>query len=197
MIDLSGSGRLHDNVRLCCYLNEAQRDLWPRRLCEWMGLSDAQAGDALALLAGEASPSDAQLERLASSLSLDPVDLKLASLLDNLGPNGILTRNVVRLLDGRGTVSQKDLAAEFGVSQETITRWRTLKRVPDKSAKQAIVRYFGLAGMEELEQKPLFLSFAPVTHAERVNWLQESARRMHPTKLNDLFPALMRLMSSS
>lgn len=162
-----------------------------------MGLGESQTALALALLAGEVCPTNAQLEALANALALDLVDLQLASMLDNLGPNGILMRNVVRLLDGRGALSQKDLAVELGVSQETITRWRSLKRVPDKAAKQAIVRYFGLGAMDDLERKPLFLSYAPVTHAERVNWLQETARRMHSSKLSELFPALMRLMGGT
>lgn len=162
-----------------------------------MKLGDDQQPLASAILIGGERPTYEQIENLASALALDVSDLLLGDLLDNLGTHGVLMRNVVRLLDGRGDVSQKDLAQQLGVSHETITRWRTLKRVPDKSARVALVRYFGLNGVEDLERKPFFLSFAPVTHAERVVWLHDNVKTMPPHVLCALFPALVRLLSPS
>jgi hypothetical protein len=48
---------------------------------------------------------------------------------------------------------------------------------------------------EELESNPIFLSYLPVTHGERVAWLSSRLRAMSWRELHELFPALMRIFS--
>ena len=58
-----------------------------------------------------------------------------------------------------------------------------------------IAKLFGLRDPEELESNPIFLSYLPVTHGERVAWLSSRLRAMSWRELHELFPALMRIFS--
>jgi hypothetical protein len=58
-----------------------------------------------------------------------------------------------------------------------------------------IANLFGLRDPEELESNPIFLSYLPVTHGERVAWLSSRLRAMSWRELHELFPALMRIFS--
>ncbi|MFY9811615.1 hypothetical protein [Aquabacterium sp.] len=181
------------NIRYRCWEAEPNRQMWPSMLAQWLGMSSDQLSQAVAILCGERDPTPAQIDLLAAQLALDPQDLMFGNLVTQRGPNEVLKQNVIRLLDGRGEINQNQLAETLDVAPATLTRWRK-GVVPDKSAKEALVKYFGLSGLEELEKRPLFLSYTPVTHAERVAWLVEHIRKLRPRDLQELFPALMRLL---
>jgi hypothetical protein len=53
-----------------------------------------------------------------------------------------------------------------------------------------------LSAGTDLEKEPLFLSPLPVSLRERKRWLHEQIDRIDTETLNDLFPALKRLLST-
>lgn len=194
MSDIRAEGALSVNIRYRCWEVERNREKWPSMLAQWLDLARDQLSQAVDILRGERDPTPAQIELLADRLARDPQDLMFESLDSQVGADGVLKQNVIRLLDGRGEINQNQLATTLGVAPATLTRWR--KGVaPDKSAKVALVKYFGLSGVEELETRPLFLSYTPVTHAERVAWLVEQIHKQNPNDLQKLFYALTRLMN--
>jgi hypothetical protein len=110
-------------------------------------------------------------------------------------PGLILRENVRRLLGNPGAMSKGALAELLGVSPATLSRWIGGQQVPDTRAREAIASMFGLRTGDDLERTPIFLSFLPVTHAERLAWLHDRLGDVTWDELRDLFPALHRLLA--
>ncbi len=196
MIDVLADKDLFVNIRYLCWQANPDRSTWPVLLARWLELDEHELGAAIAMLNGLCEPTPAQIDKLAMQLALDPQELIFGSLASRGDENEVLKQNVIRLLDGRGDLSQGQLADQIGVAAATVTRWR--KGVaPDKHAKKELVKYFGLRSIDELETRPIFLSYLPVTHAERVAWIQEHIHRLGQQRLRELFPALMRLLEGN
>ncbi len=105
----------------------------------------------------------------------------------------MLTENLRRLLADPGDQTKAQLAEELGVSPATLSRWIGGTQIPDKTARGMIANLFGLRSSEELESSPIFLSYLPVTHGERIAWLNSRLRDMSWRELRELFPALLRI----
>lgn len=197
------SAQLYENVRFACWREQPNdRDRWPVLLMRWLqGPGDAAETsaaptleDAEAVLAGQRSLSREETLLIAQALDRATDDLMFENW-PHATPGLVLRENVKRLLGDNGPGNKGKTAKSLGVSQQTMSRWLHRGQAPDTKAKRAIVAMFGLRSVEELEQSPLFLSYLPVTHVERLAWLSEQLRSMPPAKLRSLFPSLQRILS--
>ena len=190
------------NVLFACWRRTAAKDDWPQLLGGWLVAEPSPAEAKLlvarrvaeSFLMGETGLDHQQVELLARSLHRDVQELMFESW--PAAEDGLILReNMRRLIENSGADSKGGLAKTLGVSAATLSRWISGQQVPDTRARRAIVSLFGLRSSEDLEQTPLFLSYTPVTHAERLVWIQSRLVRMSWTELGELFPAFQRLCS--
>jgi transcriptional regulator with XRE-family HTH domain len=143
-------------------------------------------------LLGESELDHQDAEAVAQSLHRDVQELMFENW-PAAEPGLILRQNIGRLLGNSGAATKGELAKRLGVSAATLSRWISGQQQPDTRARRAIASLFGLRSSEDLEHTPLFLSYMPVTHAERVAWIQSHVVDMSWRELDELFPALRRL----
>jgi transcriptional regulator with XRE-family HTH domain len=199
-IDASGRSTLRANLQFSCWQRTVDRDKWPSLLAKWLTKGASQDDGELrplrliaeGFLLGDVELDHDQVEAVAQSLHRDIQELMFENW-PAAQPGRILRENVRRLLGNSGAETKGELASLLGVSAATLSRWTKGHQEPDTRARRAIVSLFGLQSVEELEQTPLFLSYAPVTHAERVAWIQSRVVDMSWHELKELFPALRRL----
>jgi transcriptional regulator with XRE-family HTH domain len=198
--DEASLSRLRGNVLFACWQQTVDRDKWPDLLVKWLkGGAPKQGGELRTLqviaegfLLGDTELDHQQTETVAQSLHRDVQEL----MFENWAaaePGLILRENLRRLIGNSGVETKGELAKLLGVSAATLSRWISGHQEPDTRARRAIVSLFGLRSDEELEQTPLFLSYTPVTHAERVAWIQSRVVQMPWHELRELFPAFRRL----
>lgn len=200
--DPSASQTLRRNLQLECWRTTRELAAWPDVIADWLSGSDKRGADewtaarriAEAFLSEAAALSTDQVEAVSRSLHRDVQELIFDDWV-SAEPGLVLRENVRRLLDNSGAPTKAELADRLEVSAATLSRWTGGQQEPDLRARRAIVSLFGLRSVEELEQVPLFLSYVPVTHAERVAWVQERVGEMRWDELRELFPALLRLLS--
>lgn len=193
-------GPLRANVQYACWRQTVDREAWPQLLASWLAGTAGQSEDgsqathrfAEAFLLGDANLSHQQAEVVARALHRDVQELMFENW-PATEPGLILRQNIGRLLGNSGAETKGELAKTLGVSAATLSRWISGSQVPDSRARRAIAALFGLGGAEDLEQTPVFLSYSPVTHAERLAWIQSRVVRMSWAELRELFPALRRL----
>ena len=109
-------------------------------------------------------------------------------------PGLMMAENLRLLLAGPGEQAIAQLAEELGVSPATLSRWIGSTQIPDRTAPGMIANQFGLRSPEELESSPVFLSYLPVTHGERVAWLSSQLKDMSCRERHDLCRALLRIL---
>lgn len=170
----------------------------------WLGGAATPSGteDQVAMevaesfLIGETALDHQQVDSIARSLHCDVQELMFENWAD-AEPGLIVRENLRRLLGNSGAESKGRLAKEIGVSAATLSRWISGQQVPDTRARRAIAALFGMSASEDLEQSPMFLSYLPVTHAERQVWIQSRLEQMSWLELRELFPAFRRLCNPS
>ena len=147
------------------------------------------------LLGGDARPGE--IERIAAVFGVSQEDVAGADLVERARVD-VLLQNMCRLIDsvnlvvrtGRG--AKKLLADELGVHPTTVSKWYSGEQEPTRENLDALLRYFGLSGIE-IRVDPIFLSPLPVGKAEQRAWLSERVDRIDGAELQQLFPALRRL----
>ena len=202
-IDGSGVSNLRTNVEFACWKRTKRRDEWPLLLGKWLAAGAPKKSDELRelqriaerFLLGEAELDHQQAEAVAQALHRDVQELVFESWVAD-EPGLILRENLRRLLGNSGSGTKGELAKLLGVSAATLSRWISGHQEPDTRARRAIASLFGLRGIEDLEQAAVFLSYTPVTHAERVAWIQSRVVDMPWSQLKEMFPALRRLCSA-
>ena len=199
-VDPSSSANLRANVQFACWRQNVDRATWPPLLARWLtgNVAAGEGGLRAALrfaetyLLGDLDLTHQQAELVARALHRDVQELMFENW-PAAEPGLILQQNIRRLLENSGVETKAGLAKTLGVSAATLSRWISGSQVPDTRARRAIASLFGLRGVDDLEQTPVFLSYSPVTHAERVAWIQSRLVDMSWVELRELFPALRRL----
>lgn len=181
---------MSENVRYCLWKDPAigpdQRRDWVRILAARSGLAESRV-EALF----DAEPvDDRELAAVARGLGRDEQDLRY----DDLpAAEDMLAENLTYVL---GTVEhggQRRLAAEVGVTETTVFRWKQGTR-PRPRQLRALLGALGLPGRTDLSQDRVFLAFRPVTLRQRHARLKELIDRLSPDELAVLMPALERLL---
>ncbi len=199
------STQLGENLRWRCWLAEnlesQTRDRtawsghpmrWPKRVAAWLRWTE-DTRRAEQLLTGTVSPSEAEIAALADALRIDEQDL-IFSRLAEANRQDFSRLNLARLLVTSDGQTKAQLAEALGIHQSTFSRWIDGQK-PDRRARRALREHFGLRSELDVLDEPIFLSYWPITHTERVHWVQSQARGLHPSQMRDLFPALAKLLT--
>jgi hypothetical protein len=191
--DYSSNKSVSINIRFACWRVSQDRSSWPDLLAGWLGRRD-DIGVAGAILSDMQAPIPDQIERVAAALNADEQDLVFANMPAVAGVN-VLHKNLERLFSNPGKNTKGQLAEQLEVDPATLSRWIGGKQAPDTAARRRIAALFGLGGPEELDQNPIFLSYLPVTHAERIAWVNSRLQEISLQELRELFPAFYRMLS--
>jgi transcriptional regulator with XRE-family HTH domain len=193
--------KLRTNILYACWQRTHDQGQWVGLLSSWLQPGSPKTGAELqalrqileSFLLGDCEFDFQQAELIARSLNHDVQDLLYEDWAASK-PGLILRENLKRLLGNSGSSTKNELARELQVSRATVSRWISGRQQPDRRARTAIAGWFGLHRGEDLEQLPLFLSYAPVTHAERIAWVQAQLVEASSRRLAEIFPALRRLL---
>lgn len=194
------------NIRLACFERSKERSRWPHLVARWLQGPRLDAPDATSfeglLYAAESillevhAPSLPHLESIASALNTDMQSLMYEDRLVER-PDWVLTENLRRLLvsskSGEGNLTT--LANHLGVNPSTISRWKRGIQAPDRATQMALIGLFHLPANTDLRLSPVFLSYSPVTHSERLAWAATQLEKLSPSELHALFPALRKVLS--
>ena len=194
-IDYRSAAAVAVNIRYACWKASQKHEQWPSLLATWLGRRE-EVGLATAILCDFQTPTSEQIESLAKALHIDEQDLVFTTMPTAEGVD-LLSENLKRLLASTGNQTKGALAKEIGVSPATLSRWISGGQVPDTSARRRIAVFFGLRSPEELAESPIFLSYLPVSHGERLAWLNSRLQVIASHELHYLFPALLRIFSGS
>jgi len=133
-------------------------------------------------------------ETLAEATGREMEDLVYKSLVDQ---ENILQQNIDCLFAGLDHGQRNEFAKSLGVDVSTISRWRRGKLKPSADRIRALHSCFGLSHDVDLQSTPLFLSPFPVSQSQRRDWLKRRIDELTLLELNELFPALRRLLGGA
>lgn len=106
----------------------------------------------------------------------------------------ILTENLRHLIGGLPHGGKKELAGRIGVDPATISRWLSGAYEPEGPSLNSLLSAFHLRSGTDLKREPLFLSVEPVSATEQRRWLLDRLAQLDPVDVQDLYPALKRML---
>ncbi len=165
---------------------------WGGKVAGWLGAPDDLAR-AESLLGDQSLATADEITKLSAVHAIEEQDLGFSRLSDAVRDD-FPRLNLQRLLESIQPKTKAQLAEELGVHPSAFSRWMR-GQTPDRSARKALRDYFGLRGEIDLIEEPLFLSYLPLTHGERVNWVRARVGEVSPIQLREMFPALSKLLS--
>ena len=131
-------------------------------------------------------------DRIADFFGVPREVLETVNLVEQAGL-AILNENLRRLIGGLDHGDKRRLAEAIGVGPVTISRWQR-DQPPSEPNLRELCGYFRLPSVEYLRKEPIFLSPTPISTAEQRAWIRERADRLDAIALQNLFPALERVM---
>jgi hypothetical protein len=136
-----------------------------------------------------------QLAELSRALETgdDISDIRYSDLLADSGRE-VLAENLRFLFGSLEHGGKKSLAKSFEIDPTTISRWLAGTSEPQGPALRQIGAYFGLPMDADLRHDPVFLSMEPVSVVAKRKWLRERVNSLSNEELNELYPALRRLL---
>jgi len=78
-----------------------------------------------------------------------------------------------------------------------ITSWASGKFLPDSDKALRICKFFRPYSYTDLKEEPLFLSPSPIDVVEQRAWLEERVKGISDRTIQELFPALQKLLRGS
>lgn len=184
--------RTVENLR---YLLWSQKGLshskWVEQLANWAKCDLTRATELLK----KGNPNFDEQKNIADSVGRPEADIQYTRLLDEDRVE-VLKENVQYLLNSMEHGEGNRLADFLKVSADTISEWKKWRRKKgiDKKNQEALCRYFGLQRGIDLERDPLFLSLSEVGDQRRKKWLHDRIEALETDTLNELFPALERIL---
>lgn len=178
------------NLRFLLWERNPDRRVWPAQLAAWV---DCDLRRAEELLRGDA-PRREEIARLAKGVGVSHPDLTGKDLLARKKDVDVLRENLRTLIHGLRRGEKGAFAAAVGVHPTTVSAWLSGKQRPERTNIAAVARYFRLPSGTDLEKEALFLSPAPVSAAQRKRWLKEQIDSLDTAALQEIFPALTKLL---
>ena len=108
--------------------------------------------------------------------------------------HNVALENVRYLLGSLERGGKSSLARALGVDPTTVSRWLSGSSEPERPTLGRLVAYFGLPSSTDLRSEPIFLLADPLSSTERRKFLRELIEALPDRELQDLFPALKRLL---
>jgi transcriptional regulator with XRE-family HTH domain len=187
------------SARNLCFLlwrEKEPRHDWANKFAEWVGCDGLRAER---LLRGEEPLRQDELQAIVRCLNLTDDDVMAIRETDLLAQSGIsiyeenlkyLLRLVKELKKGR----KQEFAQAISVDVTTVSRWASGKFLPDCDKAQRICKFFRPYSYTDLKEEALFLSASPVDVMEQRAWLEGRVREISDRTIQQLFPALERLL---
>jgi hypothetical protein len=177
-----------------CYLlwrEEVNREEWVSQMATWARCSPRRA---LSLLI-DGTLQSAEQENIAAEVkNVTAEEIQYVRLVERDSVD-IRRENVCYLTDTRQhRVKMKDVADSIGVKNFTLTRWKNEEQMPSPSNLRELCRFYGLSRDVDPESDPIFLLPLPIGDTRRREWLYDRIKDLESTTLQDLFPALERLL---
>lgn len=185
------------NIRFLLWKSETAREKWSETLANWAACSLSRADELLrgAYLKPEEAANIAQRQQLGGNRQEGTERLQQHPLLHEANVN-ILQENLGYLLGDLRRGEKGDLARSLGIETETLRRWREGINTPHKSNLDTLCRHFGLRHGVNLEEDAIFLSLTPVSEKRKKQWLCRQIQNLDLATLNELFPALERMLKA-
>jgi hypothetical protein len=174
---------------------ETDRQRWIIRLSQLLNTSEDAARQ---LLTGKRKISGEQVRYLIEKLEvgIQEEDFFFRSLVELEGVD-VVRENVRFLLGTLRHGEAKQLGVALSVSDHTISEWKRWRRSKGGIEKQhllGLARYFGIDPRISLYKEPVFLWLEPVGGHQRREWLRSQILLISEDHLNELFPALRKLL---
>jgi hypothetical protein len=172
-------------------INRAQ---WAAHLASW---ADCDKARAAALLRGS-TLRDKEQRLIAKNAGATEEEIQTEGFWKEKAVEdhvNILRENLAFLTDKRLGKKLVDIEKETGISRISLHRWKSGKHEPKDSDKLLrLVLYFGLDPLADLKADPIFLEMEPIGGLMRKQWLQKKIDKLENQTLNELYPALQRLL---
>jgi hypothetical protein len=196
----------HFSINLCFLLwqQKVNREEWVPSLAKWMECDKLRVQEIL----GGDSPSQQELNSLMSTQNYDPdfvQKLQFVSLLEekqtieSQDPKGfkIFSENISFLLETLNDIENSKVSENskaLGISVTTFHRWRKKEQSPTGEKLERLKKYFMIRDDVDLVTKPIFLDLKPIGAIQQRKWLIERINKMDAKQVQELFPALERIL---
>lgn len=178
------------NLRYLLWKKNPDRRGWPAQLAMWADCDERRADE---LLRGD-RPRKEEIARVARGAGISANDLTAKDLLAKEKVVDVLRENLGCLINGLQRGEKRAFAAALEVHPTTVSAWLSAKQRPERVNITAVCRYFRLPTGSDIETEPLFLAPLPVAENQRKRWLKEKIEDLDTSALQELFPALARLL---
>jgi hypothetical protein len=178
------------NLRFLLWHHKVAKADWAGAVAQWTGSNEARAER---LLSGSVPPSVEDLRSLAEALQISEDEILYADLLKEAEVN-IWQENVLHLLNTLKHGENKRLASFLDLEGGTISKWKKRLYNPEKKHKQKLQDFFAVPTPIDLEADPVFLSLSPCDATSQRTWLHSKIDHLSERSLQQLFPALERLL---
>lgn len=185
-------GNVSINLRYLLWKKSPDRRGWPAQLAMWADCDERRADE---LLRGD-RPRKEEIARVAKSAGISANDLTAKDLLAKEGVVDILRENLVCLIDGLQRGQKRAFAATLKVHPTTVSAWLSAKQRAERTNVAAVCRYFRLPSGTDLEKDLLFLSPYPVAESQRKKWLKEKIDGLDTSALQEIWPAMAKLLGT-
>jgi transcriptional regulator with XRE-family HTH domain len=169
--------------------NMLPRARWTAQLAQWGACSPERAYSVLR----QGGLTVFEQQSVAEALHMSVEELLSARLLES-DQVDILQENMRYLIGELGWGGPRRLSEALGISPSTVSQWGDGKHRPSAKRLGQICDFFGIARPTDLTERPLFLELEPTTLKNRKEWLKERIDALQPELLQELFPALRRLL---
>lgn len=187
---MSGESQFAKNLRVSLWRKDIPPAGWTKHVSTWANTSEARADQ---LLRGDGdSPSLSEIERIAAGSEQSSDELVHGDLLEGVD---VLKENLKSLLTTLPHGGRLEFAKAIGVDPTTVSRWATGKFPPRRAPNLVAIRnYFQLPSTVEIRSTPLFLELGPIGSIAKRQWLHERIDSLPGGELNQLYPALRKLI---
>lgn len=180
------------NLRYLLWKKNPDRRGWLAQLAMWADCDERRAEE---LLRGD-RPRKEEVARVARSAGVSAHDLTAKDLLAKDKVVDVLQENLSCLINGLQRGEKRAFAAALEVHPTTVSAWLSAKQRPERVNITAVCRYFRLPTGSDIETEPLFLSPFPVAESQRKRWLKEQIDGLDTAALQEIFPALAKLLGT-
>ena len=188
---ISTEARVSLNVRYLLWRAPVPRARWASTLQQiLLGVEHIPVQELLRH--GTADP--AVIHVLARSFNVEADVLKSFDLLAAAARVDVWRENLKCLLELQPRGAKKRIASYLRIDQGTVSRWLAGAR-PSRATQQLLKNYFVLDRDTELLKDPLFLLPDPPTPEQRKRWLAARILDLSQTELQELYPALKRILT--
>lgn len=187
---------ISENLRYLLWEKKVDRSRWQETLAIWIGSSPERAQQ---LLEREPLPPRGlrrdELVHIAQETLREEEDIRHRRLMTLTG-QGLLRQNFEYLVESLEHGEKRQLARRLGVDLTNIANWCRGRYGIRRKHWEGIARFFYLSSVRSLTEEPLFLSLVPAgAHAQRSH-LKAYIDALDPATLQELFPALERLLKA-